>query len=337
MRLGLLAAAKITDQAIIDVVSDVDGVEVVAVAARDLGRAQDAAERWGLPTAYGSYSELLADDTIDAVYIATPAGLHHRWTLAALAAGKHVLCEKPFASNANQAAEMVAAGEAAFASEGLILMEAYHWRYHPLAEQMRTIVDSGELGKVERVEAHFNLPDGAIPRSDIRWDLAIGGGATMDLGCYPIQWTRFIMGADPTVVSATAECPVEGVDGKLTAELVWGDEVHGGRVTGMVESSMIDEGDPVLDLVVTGSEGTMTVFNPLAPHMGALLTVVVGDETRTEDVATTATYFHQLVAFRDAISSRTKPLTGGEDALATMAIIDACYRAAGLEPRPSLP
>ncbi len=336
MRLGLLAAAKITDQAIVDVVELVDGVELAAVAARDVDRAQDAATRWGVPTAYGSYDELLADNTVDAVYIATPAGHHHRWTIAALEAGKHVLCEKPFASNADQAGEMVAAGEAAFADAGLILMEAYHWRYHPLAEQMRAIVDSGELGKVERVEAHFNLPDGAIPRSDIRWDLAIGGGATMDLGCYPIQWTRFIMGAEPTVVSATAVCPVEGVDGKLTAELAWGDAVHGGGVTGMIESSMIDEGDPVLDLVVTGSAGTMTVFNPLAPQMGAALSVAVGDQTRTEDVAATATYFHQLVAFRDAISSRTKPLTGGQDALATMAIIDACYRAAGLEPRPSI-
>jgi predicted dehydrogenase len=349
VRLGLLAAARITSPAVVEAARLVDDVEVVAVAARSLDRAEAAARDWGVPRAYGSYQQLVDDPDIDAIYIATPAALHHHWTLAALAADKDVLCEKPLAANAVEAREMVEAAQAS----GRLLMEAFHWRYHPLVAQVRGLLDSGRLGTVEHVAGSFVLPAGHIPPDDIRWDLSLGGGALMDLGCYPLQWVRWVVGDEPTVVSAVVDCPVVDVDGSLSARLLWpaGGKPDGRRdhdVTGSVECSMIASGEPVIMLEVTGRHGVLTVVNPLAPQFGATITMATtGGETtmatsggETEqfvvDGADTTTYFHQLVAFRDAVTSRVAPPTSGADSIATMSLIDECYRAAGLLPRPSL-
>ena len=328
LRIGLLAASRIAQKAIIDPLPDVDGVELTAVAARDAGRARDAADRWGAAHAFGSYDELLASDEVDAVYIGTPASLHRPWAIAAIEAGKHVLCEKPFAANADDARLIADAAR----SGDVVVMEAFHWRYHPYADQIRRTIDSGVLGRIDRIEAVFDLPESAISRDDIRWDLSVGGGATMDLGCYSIQWARFAADADPDVVSAEAVCPVEGVDGSLGAELVWPS-----GVTGRIHSSMIaDIESPEIWLRVTGELGTMLATNPLAPQNGASLTIETADGTTTEQVASSATYFHQLVAFRDAITDGTPFSTTADDGVRNMELIDACYRAAGLEPRPAV-
>jgi predicted dehydrogenase len=329
MRIGLLAAARITTAAVVEPATRIDGADVVAVAARTLERAQVAADRWGLGLAFGSYQELVESPEIDAIYIATPAALHHRWTLAALAAGKHVLCEKPFASNAGEAREMVAAADAA----GLVLMEAFHWRYHPLVGQMRAILDSGRLGTIKRVEGTFELSEDVIPRGDIRWDIEIGGGALMDLGCYPVHWVRWAVGAEPTVISAEAVCPEPEIDGRLSAELLWAS-----GTTGRIRCSMIEPlGSPtVLRLDVFGSEGKMLVTNPIAPQSGTRLVVETSAGTDTIAVDRSATYDHQLAAFRDAVELGIAPPTSGAEPIANMVVIDDCYRAAGLQPRPSI-
>lgn len=329
VRLGLVAASRIAVAAVVEPVGEVDGVDLTAVAARDLGRAQESAAEWGADRAYGSYEELIADPDVDAVYIGTPASLHREWAIAAIEAGKHVLCEKPFAANADDA-RLIA--DAANASD-VVVMEAFHWRYHPYAAQIREVLDSGVLGRIDRIDAVFDIPEGRIDRDDIRWNLSLGGGATMDLGCYPIQWVRFAAAADPDVVSASAVCPVEGIDASLTAELRWPS-----GVTGSISSSMISDGDQlVASLTVTGERGTMLAKNPLAPQMGnAGITVETADGTQTYEAATTATYFHQLVAFRDAIVDGAAFPTTADDGVRNMEIVDACYRAAGLEPRPAI-
>ncbi len=313
----------------IEPVAIVDGVELAAVAARDLERAEAAALRWGCAQAFGSYRELVECADVDAVYIATPASLHREWAIAAIEAGKHVLCEKPFAANAGDA-QLIA--DAANASD-VVVMEAYHWRYHPYVAQMREVIDSGDLGSISRVEATFDIQLGEIPRDDIRWDLSIGGGSTMDLGCYSIQWARWAVGADPEVVSATADVPVAGIDATLTAELRWPN-----GVTGSVSSTMVAEGieGMVAWLRVIGDRGTMMATNPLAPQFGgAAITVESEGGTRTIPADRSTTYSHQLIAFRDAIEHGTPFPTTADDGVATMAIIDACYRAAGLAPRPT--
>ncbi len=329
VRIGLLAASRIATEAVVDPAALVDGVELTAVAARDLGRAQEAAKRWRIPAAYGSYRELIASDDVDAIYIGTPATLHREWAIAAIEAGKHVLCEKPFAANADDARRIADAAR----TSDVVVMEAFHWRYHPYAQQIRDVLDSGALGKIERIEAVFDVPPAIIPRDDIRWDLTIGGGATMDLGCYPIQWVRFAAAAEPAVVSATAVCPVPGVDGSLVAELRWA-----GGLTGSIGSSMISDCERLTSwLVVRGDAGVMTATSPLQPHSGtAAITVETSDGTqRIEADASSTTYFHQLVAFRDAIVLGTPFPTTADDGVRNMEVVDACYRAAGLDVRPS--
>ncbi|MEX1287677.1 MAG: Gfo/Idh/MocA family oxidoreductase [Acidimicrobiia bacterium] len=328
IRLGILAASRIARSAVVEAAPLVEGVEVEAIGARDPGRARAAAERWDIPLAVGSYAELVAADTVDAVYIGTPASLHRPWAIAAIAAGKHVLCEKPFAANAEDA------GRIAEAARGgdRVVMEAYHWRYHPMAGQVRGVLASGVLGEVTRIEAAFEIADGHIPRTDIRWDLALGGGSTMDLGCYPIQWARFAAGADPEVVRAEAVCPVPGIDGSLTAELRWPS-----GATGRITSSMIADGEGATSwLRVTGTAGHLLATNPLAPQNGgARLVVETDDETTAITVDPSSTYVHQLAAFRDAIVDGAPFPTTADDGVLTMGIIDACYRAAGLAPRPA--
>lgn len=329
MRLGLLAAARITGPAVVEPAAVVDGVELRAVAARATERARDRAAEWGVPVVHDSYEALVGDPDIDAVYVATPAALHRRWTLAAIAAGKDVLCEKPLAANAVEAREMITAAEAA----DRILMEGFHWRYHPLVDRLRQLLDDGGLGPIRHVHGAFCLPDGHVAPGDIRWDLELGGGALMDLGCYPLQWVRWVTGAEPRVVSAAATCPVPDVDGRLTAELAWDD-----GPTGSIECSMVaDRYDAHLEVV--GEHATLHVTNPLAPQRGAKVELRQGGEVTDVPVpaADTTTYQHQLVEFRDAVASRVPPFTSGPDSVATMELIDACYRAAGLRPRPSLP
>jgi len=326
MRLGLIAAARITEPAIVAPARELDDVTLAVVGARDLARAEQAAADWGVERAVGSYEEVIESDDVDAVYIATPAGYHRHWTIEALRAGKHVLCEKPFASNADEAREMIEVGR----ETGLILMEAFHWRYHPMVAQMQAILDSGAIGEVEGADAAFDLPEGEIPMGDIRWDLAIGGGSLMDLGCYPVQWLRWLLGPTPEVVSATATCPVEGVDGHIQAELRWPD----GRAATLSSSMIEPDGRMDIRLTVYGSTGTMIAMNPLAPQNGASIIIETDSGREVHEVDSSATYLHQLVTFRDAVASGVHPITSGEDSIQNMEVIDAIYTAAGIGPRP---
>src|SRR5687768_4333668 len=169
--------------------------EVVAVAARSTERAKAFADKHGIARVHGSYEDLLADPAVDAVYNPLPNGLHGKWTLAALAAGKHVLCEKPFTANADEAAAVADAVRAS----GLVVMEAFHFRYHPLALRLPEVV--AELGELRHVDARLCFP---LPRfDDIRYSRALAGGALMDAGCYPVNLVR-LLGGEPEVRSARA-------------------------------------------------------------------------------------------------------------------------------------
>ena len=163
---------------------------VTAVAAREPARAREFAAKHGIGTVHDSYEALITDPEVDAIYNPLPNSLHAPWTLRAIAAGKHVLCEKPFASNEAEAAEVADAAKSA----GVVVMEAFHYRYHPLARQMQQIV-AGELGELRHVEAALCFP---LPRfSDIRYRFDLAGGATMDAGCYAINCIRMLGQGEP--------------------------------------------------------------------------------------------------------------------------------------------
>ena len=219
----MLGAARIAPAAIVGPGRRVDGAEVVAVAARDRRRAQAFADKNGIPRVVESYEALVTDPGVDAVYNPLPNGLHGMWTLAAMAAGKHVLCEKPFTANADEARTVAAAQ----AGKAVVLMEAFHYRYHPLFDRVRELIATGAVGRVRHIEAALCFP--LFSKKDIRWDLALAGGATMDAGCYPIHMVRHLAGSEPEVTAAQAWLRSPGVDRLMVADLRFADGVTGRR------------------------------------------------------------------------------------------------------------
>jgi predicted dehydrogenase len=326
VRIGVLGAARIAPAALVEPARAVEGVQVAAVAARERARAEQFAARHGIPAVHGSYAELVADPSLDAVYVPLPNALHAQWTLAALAAGKHVLCEKPFTSNAAQARDVAAAARGG----GMVVMEAFHYRYHPLARRMAELVHGGQLGAVRRVSVAFCFP--LLNRSDIRYDYALGGGALMDAGCYAVHCLRLLSPGPPQVASARALTVRRDrrVDRAVAARF----ELPGGA-RGRIRASMWSSALPSVRAQVEGERGSLRVSNFLSPQHGHRFTVTVDGRRRRERFGGEATYVHQLRAFAAAVrGDAAANLTGPSDSLATMALIDEVYRAAGLPPRP---
>ena len=327
VRFGLLGAARIAPNALTTPARANDRARVVAMAARDRGRAERFARKHGVERVVDSYEAVLADPEVDAVYIPLPNGLHAPWFVAALAVGKHVLCEKPWASNA---AEAEAMAQAAAERPDLVAMEAFHWRYHPLAERMREVVESGSLGTLRHVEASFCFP---LPMfSDIRYQLDLAGGALMDAGCYAVSMTRLLGMGEPTVVSASAKLRSHEVDRAVTAEL----EFPGGH-TGRIRCSMWSSSVLNISARAVGDRGELRVFNPLGPHVLHRFTTTIDGRRTRERFPRRSTYAYQLDAFCSAVLDGGPNLTPPEYSVANMRVIDDVYRAAGLNPRPSHP
>ena len=322
LRIGILGAARIAPMALIRPARQVPEATVVAVAARDRSRAQAFATKHGIPKVPDSYDALLADPEIDAIYNPLPNSLHCAWTIRALQAGKHVLCEKPIASNAAEAERMAAAAR----DTGRVLMEAFHWRYHPLASRIRAIIDADEIGAVRHVEAHLCIP--LLRPGDIRFRRDLAGGATMDVGCYTINIVRFLAGAEPEVVRAAARLSSPGVDRYMEADFRFAD----GR-TGRMTCSLLYAVLLRVSARVRGDRGEIAILNPLAPQIYHRLTVRTEHGKRTEHLRGDATYTYQLRAFVGAVRDGAAIPTGPDDAIANMRVIDAVYLKAGLDPR----
>lgn len=325
IRIGILGAARIAPRAIITPANALLGAEVVGIGARNLERARNFAAQHSIPFAFGSYAELIRRDDVDLVYVALPPSAHREWCVKALEHGKHVLVEKPFASNAQDAAEMVAAARAA----GRQLIEGFHYRFHPLFELALTTLRSGAIGKIRHIEAVFNanLPD---TPGELRYIEELGGGALMDLGCYCLHWIRSVADDEPTVVSARARCGSPGVDLEVKAQLAF----TSGPTATLKCSMQPDDGVLFRRLRVQGDDGVLELDNPVSPHAGSTLSVEALNAPLPRIVSGGDTTFHyQLRHVLDVIEGRAQPITGGDDAIGNMRAIDSIYRAAGLRPR----
>jgi predicted dehydrogenase len=325
IRIGILGAARIAPRGIITPANALLGAEVVAIGARNLQRAQDFAAQHSIPFACGSYGELIARDDVDLVYVALPPSAHLEWCVKALASGKHVLVEKPFANNAQDAAEMVAAARAA----GRHLLEGFHYRFHPLFERTLSLLRAGAIGRVRHIDAVFNvdLPD---TPGELRYIEALGGGALMDLGCYCLHWIRTVAGDEPTVVKASARCEVPGVDLETQAQLAF----TSGPTASLTCSMRPRDGGLYRRLRVEGDAGVLELDNPVSPHAGSTLSIEAANAPPPHIVSGgDTTFLFQLRHVVEVIEGRAAPLTGGADAIGNMRAIDAIYRAAGLRPR----
>jgi predicted dehydrogenase len=325
LRFGILGAAKIAPGALIKPAKEGPEATVDVVAARDPERAGRFATEHGIPRVARDYAEVIADPEVDVIYNPLPMHLHAQWTIEALRAGKDVLCEKPFAANAIEAERMVRAAT----ETGRVLVEAFHYRYHPLFERVLDIVRSGQLGTLQHMEGAFKV---AIKdRTDLRHRYDTAGGATMDLGCYPLHWMRTVAGSEPRVLNARAEQGARYVDLSMSAELAFPGGLTGHMVTSMAEH------EPFKNFLrIEGEKGTLMVTNPLAPHNGHNLELTLDGTTTNETVDGFSTYRHQLLAFVDAVHTGKILPTMGNDSINNMKLIDAVYRAAGLPVRGTL-
>ena len=326
VRIGVLGAATIAPPAVIRPARSSTVAEVVAVAARSADKAKAFADKHGIARVHGSYEDLLADPAVDAVYNPLPNGLHGKWTLAALEAGKHVLCEKPFTANAAEAASVAKAADAS----GLVVMEAFHYRYHPLAMRVAEIIESGVLGPLRHVEASVCFP---LPLfSNIRYDYSLAGGAMMDAGCYAVHMARLLGGEEPEVKSAKALLRGPSIDRAMRASL----RFLSGH-TGSVHASLWSSTVLKLSMKAIGENGALSVFNPLGPQTLHRLSLKLKDKKSSETFGKRATYAYQLDAFTDAVLHGKPFPTTADDAVKNMTVIDSIYRAAGLPLRQPTP
>ncbi|GGW56279.1 Gfo/Idh/MocA family protein [Streptomyces griseoloalbus] len=326
LRIGILGAARITERSLI-APARAGGHRLVAVAARDRSRAETFAAAHGVERTLGSYAALLADPEVDVVYNPLANGLHGPWNVAALAAGKHVLTEKPSASNAREAEEV----REAAARSGTVFMEAFHYLFHPVTRRLHELLASGELGELRHAEAMVATP--APQDTDPRWSLALAGGALMDLGCYSLHALRMLApwaGGAPRLLAARAgeRRGASGVDEWLDAELGFP-----GGATGTARCHMAYD-RLEMSIRVVGSRGEATAPNFVLPHRDDRVVVRTADGERTEHLGTRSSYTYQLEAFAARVREAAPLALGTDDAVTTMRLIDACYEAAGFAPRP---
>jgi len=323
VRIGILGASSYAPTTLINPARGNDEVVVAAVGARDLSTAQAYAAKHGIARAHGSYEALIADPDLDAVYILLPTSVHGRWTRTALAAGKHVLCEKPFTANAAEAREIAELA----AKSDRVVMEAIQFRHHPLTLRVEQIIASGELGKLELVDVALCvlLPKRSNPNV---YDYSLAGGALMDAGIYAVDMLRTFGGSTPEVVSAQAKLSGPEVDRAITAELrftSW--------LTGRVRCALWSSDLFRARAKVVGDRGELRVLSPAAPHLFRRLSVRSADSKRVERFPARSSFAYQLDAFAAAVLRGEPVKTTPEDAVENMTVIDAIYRAAGLSLR----
>ena len=313
--------ARITPKALIAPVREVPEAALVAVAARDRKRAEDFAAAHGIPRVHATYEGLIKDPEVDVIYNPLPNSYHCEWTIAALRAGKDVLCEKPLACNATEAQRMAEVAK----ETGRFLGEAFHYRYHPLAERVREIIKGGTLGRLLHLEGNFSVPEQTTTN---RYDWNLAGGATMDLGSYPLHMLREFSGLMPRVLKAWATTGPKNIDVAMEVDL----EMTGG-VPARMKCSMAQDAVRDAMFVARGDRGELTVINPVAPHQGNQITLKTADGVKQETIAGDTTYTYQLRAFIAQIRGGKTFPTNGAEGVINMSIIDDVYRAAGLPPR----
>jgi predicted dehydrogenase len=326
LRIGVLGAARIAELAIVKPAS-ITGDRIVVVAARDRRRAEAFATRQGVERVVDSYDDVVSDPEVEVVYNPLANSLHGPWNLAAIAAGKHVLSEKPFASNADEARYV----RDAAATTELTVLEGFHYLYHPVTRRLHTLLDSGELGTLRQVEVVMDTP--APNDDDPRWSLQLAGGALMDLGCYALDAHRMLApwaSGPPRVVAAHggARAGHPGVDEWLSAEL----EFPAGA-TGRARCNMAAE-ERRMSCRIVGDRGEATAADFVGPHRDDRVTVTTPDGTRVEQLGKRSSYTYQLDALRAHLREDAPLPIDTDDAVETAQLIDDCYVAAGFEPRP---
>ncbi len=313
LRWGILSTALINDK-VLRGAALTPLADIRAVASRTPEPAAQFAARWSIPDSYGSYDSLLADDSIEAVYIPLPNGLHHPWTMAALRAGKHVLCEKPYSRHPDEVAEAFALAT----ERGLVLSEAYMYRYHPQTRRLHDLVATGAIGELRFVNSSFTWPTDAP--GDIRLDPDLGGGSLLDVGCYCVSAARLLAG-EPTAATAEWVIGPTGVEIRMTGALRFSDDVllH------------FDSGFHLPDrshLEVVGTRGSIRVNDPWHCAEPGLEIYLQDEPSIIETVDAANSYQLELDEFARAVRGQPTSLLTRADAWGQAVTLDALCQAA---------
>ena len=321
LRWGVLSTAKIGIEKVIPATAAAARCEVVAIGSRDLGRAQAAASGLGIARAFGSYEDLLADPDVDAVYNPLPNHLHAEWTIAAARAGKHVLCEKPLATTTADAERMIQTCEA----EGVLLMEAFMYRLHPTWEAVRGAVVSGRIGELRAVQSwfsYFNDDPG-----DIRNILEAGGGALYDIGCYSVNLSRMLFGAEPErIQGSVTRDPVMGIDTLASGILGFRD--------GVATFTCSIRAEPDQRVHIYGTRGRISLEIPfnIPPDLPMRVFVTAGGDPPVRPETEVLTfdpadeYAIQAERFAAAVLDRTPVPIPPSDAVGNLRVIEELFR-----------
>ncbi len=319
IRWGILSTASIGVNCFIPGVRKARNGTVVAIGSRNGDRAREVAARLGIPKAYGSYDALLADPDIDAIYNPLPNGLHAEWTLKAARAGKAILVEKPMCRDAEEAAMLANA----CATDGVLLMEAFMYRFHPQHERVRALIADGAIGDLCSVQTAFSFHMQPLDPGNVRLQAPLAGGALMDVGCYPVSGARMLFGEEPLAAVATYDLhPDFGVDIALSGIL----EFSGKRFA-MIDCGFRGTGQGWYRVV--GSTGTIDV--PAAYGLGmsdGLVILTDGSGRHEERIPGVDQYTLEAEEMAACLLEKRAPRYPAEDAVANMRAIDALYRSA---------
>jgi len=311
LRWGILSTANITDK-LLDSGTD---QEFVAVGSRDGTRAEAYAREKGIARAHGSYEALLADPDVDAIYNPLPNALHVEWSIRALEAGKHVLCEKPLSRRPEDVDRAFDVAE----REGRVLAEAFMWRHHPQVARARELLDGGAIGDLRIIRAHFAFP--VADPDDIRLQPSLDGGGLMDVGCYCVSGCRTLAGAEPERAWAEAVPGGHGVDVALAATLRFP-----GDVLAHLDCGLSYPGGS--RLAAAGTEGSFALADPWHGNDAVIELRRADGSVERIDAGPANSYALELADFEAAVRGERPPLLGRDDALGQARTIAALYTSA---------
>jgi len=314
LRWGLLGTARI-NRAIIPALRASERSELVAVASRQPEKGADYAREWGIPKVVG-YEEMLADPGIDVVYVPLPNSLHAEWTIRAARAGKHVLCEKPLALSV----EEVDAVAAASRSAGVVVAEGFMYRHHPQTKRVKELVESGAVGPVKLVRGAFTFD--LTRETDVRLASALGGGSLWDVGCYPVSYARYLVGAEPAEAFGWQAVGPTGIDEGFYGQLRFGPEVFAQFDSGFRAAFRTR-------LEVVGRAGTLVVHRPFKPTPQESILVTRGDTTEELPVAgPSELYLGEVEDMADAVLLGRPPAISLAESRGNVATLVALYQSA---------
>jgi D-xylose 1-dehydrogenase (NADP+, D-xylono-1,5-lactone-forming) len=311
---GLLSTARI-NRALIPPLRASKRNQLLAVGSRSQESADGNAREWKIPRAHGSYEALLADPEIDVIYNSLPNHLHAEWTIKAVEAGKHVLCEKPLALNVDEVDKVQRTAR----KHGRVVAEAFMYRHHPQTLKVQELVRSGSIGTLKLIRGSFSY---VLNREgDVRLDPAMGGGSIWDVGCYPISYARTVVGESPREVFGWQVIGPTGIDETFVGQMRFGNDIHA-----QFDSSFVIPLHWFMEII--GSEATLNIPNPFKPGIDEKIDLTRGDKTETIKIKSQELYIGEVEDMADAILLGHESHISLDDSRVNVAVISALLESA---------